>query len=111
MTIAVSVVVSGVVALTLTPAMCALLLDKQSHKVSKPFALFNAAFDKLTNGFVGTVAFFIRRSVFGVLLFLAFVVGTGFLMSRMPTSLVPGEDQGVALAVAQLPATASPRTR
>lgn len=106
-TIAVSVVVSGIVALTLTPAMCALLLDKQSHKVSKPFALFNSGFDKLTNGFVNTVAFFIRRSVFGVILFLAFVIGTGVLMSRMPTSLVPGEDQGVALAVAQLPATAS----
>ncbi|MFU8783799.1 efflux RND transporter permease subunit [Aliidiomarina sp.] len=106
-TIAVSVVVSGVVALTLTPAMCALLLDKQSHKVAKPFALFNAGFDKLTNGFVNTVAWLIRRWVLGVALFIGFCVITVVLMLRMPSSLVPGEDQGVALAVAQLPATAS----
>ncbi|WP_312035970.1 efflux RND transporter permease subunit [Billgrantia desiderata] len=49
-TIAVSVVVSGVVALTLTPAMCALLLDKQSHTVAKPFQWFNAGFERLLMG-------------------------------------------------------------
>jgi multidrug efflux pump subunit AcrB len=47
-TISVSVVVSGVVALTLTPAMCALLLDRQHHSVPRPFAWFNTAFEYLT---------------------------------------------------------------
>ncbi|RUO38465.1 hydrophobe/amphiphile efflux-1 family RND transporter [Aliidiomarina shirensis] len=106
-TIAVSVVVSGVVALTLTPAMCALLLDKQTKKVAKPFQLFNRGFEKLTNGFVNTVAFLIRRWILGVALFVGFCALTVVLMLRMPSSLVPGEDQGVALAVAQLPALSS----
>ncbi|EKO3677990.1 multidrug efflux RND transporter permease subunit [Vibrio sp. A8-1] len=106
-TIAVSVVVSGVVALTLTPAMCALLLDKQSHKVSAPFALFNRFFDKLTNGYVAGVSFLIRRWLLGIALFIGFSLVTVVLVSRMPTGLVPAEDQGVALAVAQLPPASS----
>lgn len=106
-TIAVSVVVSGVVALTLTPAMCALLLDKQSHKVSAPFVLFNRFFDKLTNGYVAGVSFLIRRWLLGIALFIGFSLVTVVLVSRMPTGLVPAEDQGIALAVAQLPPASS----
>lgn len=106
-TIAVSVVVSGVVALTLTPAMCALLLDKQSHKVSAPFVLFNRFFDKLTNSYVAGVSFLIRRWLLGIALFIGFSLVTVVLVSRMPTGLVPAEDQGIALAVAQLPPASS----
>ncbi|MCK8516509.1 multidrug efflux RND transporter permease subunit [Methylonatrum kenyense] len=110
-TIAVSVVVSGVVALTLTPAMCALLLDKQKHTVSKPFAWFNAGFEYLTRGFVATVGFLIRRWIVGLTLFLGFCVGTVLLLERMPSGLVPQEDQGLALVAGQLPPTSSlPRT-
>ena len=106
-TIAISVVVSGVVALTLTPAMCALLLDKTARRVSAPFRVFNRGFDGLTHGFVGGVGFLLRRSVLGVALFAGVIVLAGFLLTRMPIALVPQEDQGVALVVGQLPATAS----
>ncbi|HLV47834.1 MAG TPA: multidrug efflux RND transporter permease subunit [Aliidiomarina sp.] len=106
-TIAVSIVVSGVVALTLTPAMCAMLLGNRPEKIAKPFQWFNRGFDKLTDWFTAGVSFLIRRWVFGVTLFVAFTVAAGVLMVRMPSSLVPGEDQGVALAVAQLPALSS----
>ncbi|WP_444984909.1 efflux RND transporter permease subunit [Halomonas mongoliensis] len=110
-TIAVSVVVSGVVALTLTPAMCALLLDKQSHTVAKPFQWFNAGFERLTRGFTWLVARLLRHGVVGVLLFAGVMAATLFSMSRLPPGLVPQEDQGVALVVYQLPAvSALPRT-
>ncbi len=102
-TIAVSVVVSGVVALTLTPAMCALLLDKQKHTVAWPFAVFNRAFNALTRGFVATVGLLLRFRKVGVVLFLLFCGTAVFLMERMPSGLVPQEDQGVALVVGQLP--------
>ena len=106
-TIAVSVVVSGVVALTLTPAMCALLLDQQKHTVSKPFQLFNRGFDRLTNGFVAAVSWLLGRPLLGVALLLIFCVSAVFLMNRLPSSLVPQEDQGVAMAIAQLPPVSS----
>ncbi len=102
-TIAVSVVVSGVVALTLTPAMCALLLDKEPHDVSKPFQIFDKGFESLTNGFVSIVEKLLRHWVIGLALLAFFCVATVFSLSRLPSGLVPQEDQGVALAVAQLP--------
>lgn len=106
-TIAVSVVVSGVVAVTLTPAMCALFLDGQKKEVSKPFQWFNTGFEKLTNGFVATVDWLLRRWIIGIGLFLASCLAAVFLMSQMPSSLVPAEDQGSAMLYAQLPATSS----
>ncbi|MFO7649105.1 efflux RND transporter permease subunit [Halomonas campaniensis] len=110
-TIAVSVVVSGVVALTLTPAMCALLLDKQSHTVAKPFQWFNAGFDRLTAGFGWLVGKLLRHAVIGIVLFIGVIAATLFAMSRLPPGLVPQEDQGVALVVYQLPqVSALPRT-
>lgn len=104
-TIAVSVVVSGIVAVTLTPAMCALLLDGQKREVAKPFQLFNAGFEKLTNGFVGTVAWLLRHWVIGIGLFALSSLIAVLLLTRLPSSLVPAEDQGVAMLYAQLPAT------
>ncbi|WP_111655921.1 efflux RND transporter permease subunit [Isoalcanivorax indicus] len=102
-TIAISVVVSGIVALTLTPAMCALLLDKQPHDEPAFFRWFNRAFERLTNGFSRAVDFLLARVVIGCALFAVVMLVALFLMNRMPSGLVPQEDQGVALAVVQLP--------
>ena len=102
-TIAVSVVISGVVALTLTPAMCALLLDKASHDVSKPFEQFNKGFDAVTNGFVNLVDKLIRHRMVGMVLLAVFGAATVFALSRLPSGLVPQEDQGIANAVMYLP--------
>jgi HAE1 family hydrophobic/amphiphilic exporter-1/multidrug efflux pump len=106
-TIAISVVVSGVVALTLTPAMCALLLDKSGTTVAAPFRVFNRGFDRTTRGFVAGVGFLLRHPVLGMALFAGVIVVSVVLLLRLPSGLVPQEDQGVALVVAQLPATAS----
>lgn len=102
-TIAVSVVVSGVVALTLTPAMCALLLDREPKKVWLPFRWFNRGFDLVTRSFVFGVGLILRRWVAGLVLFVLAIGLAGVLVNRLPSGLVPQEDQGVALVVAQLP--------
>src|SRR5690554_7979994 len=65
-TIAVSVVISGIVALTLTPAMCALLLGHEGKQLTV-FRWFDAGFDKLTNGFSAVVDWLMRHAVIGVL--------------------------------------------
>ncbi|MCG5523968.1 multidrug efflux RND transporter permease subunit [Ectothiorhodospira haloalkaliphila] len=106
-TIAVSVVVSGVVALTLIPAMCAMLLDKQTHHVAKPFELFNRGFERITGAFVWAVGFLLRNRTLGVGLFALCVGAAVLMMDRLPSGLVPQEDQGFALVVAQLPPTSA----
>ncbi|RMJ04578.1 Efflux pump membrane transporter BepE [Marinobacter litoralis] len=101
-TIAVSVVISGVVALTLTPAMCAMLLGKESKQLTV-FRWFDAGFDKLTTGFSGVVDWLLKHAVVGVLLFAAMLGSVVFLMNKMPSGLVPQEDQGFVLAAYALP--------
>lgn len=110
-TIAVSVIISGIVALTLTPALCALML-KPSHKEPlPPFRWFNRFFDSVTHGYLTCVRFMLRRAVLGVLLFAGLIGVTVLLFGWVPGSLVPNEDQGYVVAVTQLaPAAALGRT-
>ncbi|NGX15369.1 multidrug efflux RND transporter permease subunit [Wenzhouxiangella sp. XN24] len=110
-TIAISVVISALVALTLTPALCALLLDKAGVAVTRPFQLFNRGFDATTRGFVGGVGFLLSHALLGVALFIGVIVLAVALILRLPSGLVPQEDQGLALVVGQLaPAAALQRT-
>ncbi|MDO8862020.1 multidrug efflux RND transporter permease subunit [Haliea sp. E1-2-M8] len=110
-TLAVSVVISGVVALTLTPAMCALLLRPQQQEPGKFFRTFNRAFDKLTNGFTLVVSVLLKRPRAGVALLLLFFGATWLLLDRLPVGLLPAEDQGVVRVLGQLPPASSlPRT-
>ncbi|MDN3515983.1 multidrug efflux RND transporter permease subunit [Aquisalimonas lutea] len=106
-TIAVSVVISGVVALTLTPAMCALLLDRTPTTTPAPLRWFNRGFDAVTNGFVAMVNFILRHAVLGVVLFAVVIGGSLFLLDRMASGLVPQEDQGFVLVSPSLPPAAS----
>jgi len=106
-TIAVSVVISGVVALTLTPAMCALLLGKDEGKQLAVFRWFDAGFDKLTAGFSAVVDWLLRHAVIGVMLFVAMLGSVVFMMNKMPSGLVPQEDQGFVLAAYSLPPVSS----
>lgn len=101
-TIAVSVVISGIVALTLTPALCALIL-KQSHtKPLKPFQIFNAWFDRLTQSYSALVNYFLKRTILGCLIFFGLIGITYGLFKQIPNSLVPEEDQGYVMVVPML---------
>ena len=101
-TVAVAVFLSGVVALTLTPALCALLLKAQ-HSPNRFFAGFNRMFDRLTDNYVGTVGFTLKHGLVGVVV-LALVIGISTLFFRIiPGSFVPSEDQGYLISALMLP--------
>ncbi|MGH9363102.1 MAG: efflux RND transporter permease subunit, partial [Thermoanaerobaculia bacterium] len=102
-TIAMSVAISGLVALTLTPALCALLLRHREGEHHGLFALFNRGFEKGTGGFVGAVRFLLRRPVVGAGLFLLVLLAAFGLFRLVPGGLVPPEDQGYFIAAALLP--------
>ena len=101
-TVAISVVISGTVALTLTPALCALLL-KPNHKESPLFRPFNRGFSWLTGFYISIVGKTLRHSMIGAILF-ALVIGAGVLMfNKVPGSFVPAEDQGYIISALKLP--------
>jgi multidrug efflux pump len=106
-TIAVSVVISGIVALTLTPALCALLLKPGHGEPWLPFRVFNRGFDWLTQRFIGGTAFFLRHAVIALAVVALMLGVTWWLFQRVPGALVPAEDQGSVFLVTMLPPAAS----
>ncbi|WP_345772979.1 efflux RND transporter permease subunit [Pseudomonas sp. DP-17] len=106
-TIAVSVVISGIVALTLSPALCALILKPEHKEPAAPFRWFNRMFEKATNGYGAGVQFFLKRAALGLLLFGGMIALLVILFGRVPGSLVPDEDQGYVLNAYFLPPAAS----
>ncbi|MFZ3205481.1 MAG: efflux RND transporter permease subunit [Pseudomonas sp.] len=106
-TIAVSVVISGIVALTLSPALCALLLKPGHQEPAAPFRWFNRLFERLTDGYTSGVRFFLKRSAVGLLLFGLMIALLAVLFGRVPSSLVPNEDQGYVINAYFLPPAAS----
>jgi HAE1 family hydrophobic/amphiphilic exporter-1 len=108
-TIAVSVVFSAFNALTLSPALCAILLKpgKAHGPFARFFEWFNKIFAQAQNGYVKYSALMIRRSAFSMV-FLALVAGAAWLIQgRLPASFVPEEDQGYVMVRLQLPQAAS----
>ena len=111
-TIAIAVVISGVVALTLTPALCRLLLRAEHAEPARPFRWFNSAFEKATGGFMAAVHVFLRRGLASVGVLLLLSAGTFLLFERVPTTLVPEEDQGSVMCTIALPeGSALPQTK
>ncbi len=110
-TIAVSVIISAFVALSLTPSLCALLI-KDNHKEPKGFfKAFNLFFEKVTNGYISLVRYFLRHRGQAIAGFAVVVAGIVWLFGIIPGGLVPNEDQGNLLVSYQLPRAASlPRT-
>lgn len=106
-TIAVSVTISGIVALTLTPALCALMLKPGHQEPAAPFRWFNTAFDKATGGYLRAVNLFLKRVVLGFAVVAVMLVATWQLFERVPGTLVPDEDQGVLFSIAMMPPAAS----
>ncbi len=102
-TITIAVVLSGLVALTLTPALCAVLLKPGAERKSKFFTWFNHSFDRFTRRYTRGVAFFLKRGVLGLLLFVGMGALTGLLYTQVPGGLVPDEDQGYYIGAVILP--------
>jgi HAE1 family hydrophobic/amphiphilic exporter-1/multidrug efflux pump len=109
-TISVSVILSVIVALTLTPALCQMIL-RPRKEMRGPVGMFlrgfNKLFSKITNGYLGGVGFFLRRAVIGVACLAGLWFGAGSLLMKLPTGFVPNEDQGYFFAVFNLPDGAS----
>ncbi|BBB20586.1 efflux RND transporter permease subunit [Helicobacter cinaedi] len=106
-TIVISVVISGFVALSLTPALCVSILKA---KEPKPFYLvrrFNDFFDWLTHKFGEQIGKALRRGILLVALFVAILITTWGLFSKLPTGLVPSEDKGSMMSFIQLSPAAS----
>jgi multidrug efflux pump len=106
-TIVVSVGISGLVALTLTPAMCALLLKHNPPPQRGFFAWFNRQVDRVTAAFGHAVEFVIKRMVVAFVLLGVFLYSIWHLFSILPTSFVPQEDQGYAMVAIIMPQAAS----
>ncbi|AZP13403.1 efflux RND transporter permease subunit [Undibacterium parvum] len=106
-TISIAVVLSGLVALTLTPALCALLLKPGAENHNRFFTWFNGAFLRLTKHYTNGVTFFLKRAVLGIVVFAGMIVVTGLLWKNVPGGLVPDEDQGYFIGAAIMPEGAS----
>ena len=112
LTIAIAMALSAFVALTLTPALCALMLKPKKESNSEGvldrfFAWFNRVFDRTRKGYVGIVSRFIRKSRTAVV-FLLIVCGlTAIIYRNLPSTFVPDEDQGYLMIAIQLPSGAS----
>jgi hydrophobic/amphiphilic exporter-1 (mainly G- bacteria), HAE1 family len=109
-TIAVSVIFSAFNALTLSPALSALLLRPKKESrgpLGKFFAWFNRVFTAATNDYVKLCRFFIHKGAVALLLLVGFAILAGFFGSKLPTSFLPDEDQGYVFVVQQLPDASS----
>ena len=102
-TISIAVVLSGLIALTLTPALCVLLLKREHHQPGRFFQWFNRMFDHVRGGYTGGVAWMLRRGLIGAVLFLGMVGAAIYLWHITPGSLVPDEDQGYYISAVILP--------
>lgn len=108
-TMATSIVLSGIVALTLTPALCAMMLKNNHGKAKKKTWLnslldgFNNWFNNLTGKYQNLLKLIVNRRSVTFIMLLAFCAGIGLLNSTLPSGFIPNEDQGMFYAVIQTP--------
>src|SRR5688572_25164896 len=101
-TLTFAVVISGFIALTLTPALCALLMKPGMHE-SRLFHPFNVGFAWVTRRFLDGVGLLLTHRVFSLISFIVLLALCVFLFLRVPSSFVPAEDQGYIFGHVQLP--------
>jgi multidrug efflux pump len=106
-TIVISVALSGFIALTLTPAMCAIMLKHTQPPQRGPFAWFNRQFDRFTKGFGAAVVSMIKRKIIAFIILGVMMGGMVYLFRTIPTAFVPNEDQGYVMAQIIMPDAAS----
>jgi len=106
-TIVISVALSGFIALTLTPAMCAVMLKHAGLHQRGPLAWFNRQFDRFTLAFGEAVVFMIKRMVIAFVILVGLMWALVHLFRTTPTAFVPNEDQGYVMAMVLMPDSAS----
>jgi len=110
-TIAIAIVLSGLVALTLTPALCALLMRPHGHTRSgireRFFAWFNRGYGRVDGRYTSLIARSTPRRVLTLSILVVFAIGTGVLAQAVPTGFIPSEDQGFFYASVTTPAGAT----
>jgi hydrophobic/amphiphilic exporter-1 (mainly G- bacteria), HAE1 family len=111
-TIAISVLISAFVALSLTPALCSLLLrpqriSKQSKGLNKFFYFFNTGYKKMSEAYTKSVKGWIKRAPLAVILLVCIVVGDYFLFKNKPTGFIPTEDEGRIYITYEIPEAGS----
>jgi multidrug efflux pump len=110
-TIVSAMALSVLVAVVLTPALCATMLKPlkkgHTHINTGFFGWFNRSFDKMTAGYQANVASIIKRSARVMMIYLVIVVAVGWIFIRMPTAFLPDEDQGILFTQAILPTNAT----
>ena len=108
-TMATSIILSGVVALTLTPALCAIMLKNTHGKIKKKTWLnsildgFNNWFSKLTGSYQQVLGKIVNKRIVTFIMLISFCVGIYFLNNSVPSGFIPNEDQGMFYAVIQTP--------
>ncbi|WP_025040099.1 efflux RND transporter permease subunit [Nitrosospira briensis] len=102
-TIAISVVLSGIVALTLSPALAALLLKPVHGEKRGFFKWFDIWFARMTEGYIRSVQLIIKHFIVALLLFAGMIVLSFGLLKQIPGSFLPPEDQGVVLGAVLMP--------
>ncbi|MEW6269090.1 MAG: multidrug efflux RND transporter permease subunit [Thermodesulfobacteriota bacterium] len=119
LTIAVSTMLSAFNSLTLSPALCALLLEPHGAErrdwfsrlwdrvLGRFFAAFNRGFERMSDGYARAVGWLVRRAWIGFALYAALLVATAFGFARVPTGFIPPQDAGYLIVAIQLPDGAS----
>jgi hydrophobe/amphiphile efflux-1 (HAE1) family protein len=107
LTIAISVFLSGIISLTLSPALCGVFLRPETGEKNAFFRAFNSMFDTLSTGYANSVKLLSRAWVPVMLAFAGLIALTVFMFGQVPTGFVPEEDQGYVMLVAQLPDAAT----
>ena len=114
LTMAISIVLSGITALTLTPALCALFLKKPHHGetekksvLQKFFAGFNSSYNGLSDSYKKLIGAMANRRIITFGIILAFSAGSGLLGTNVPTGFIPEEDQGTIYANITTPSGAT----
>ena len=111
-TIAISVLLSAFIALSLTPALCSLLLkphhiNKDSKGLNKLFYKFNVGFEKFTHGYTNGVKGWIKRSPLVIILLVCLIIADVLLFSNKPTGFIPTEDDGRLYITYEIPEASS----
>ena len=111
LTMVVSILFSALLALSLTPALCASFLKQvpKGHHHAKRgfFGWFNRSFDKTSHGYSGIVKRLVHRTGRYMIVYVAVLAGLGWLFMKLPSSFLPDEDQGFVIVMMQLPSEAT----